>query len=365
MKREPQNRLRILREAAGLSQQDLAQAVGLSRQSVLAIESGRHSPSVDLALRLSALLGCTVEDIFATAAPEHLLAEPVGATPSGRVALARLHGKWLSYPLRGEDAMRSADGIAIRAKGDRVEIEPLREARLAQENVVLMGCAQALGLLADRLNSRAGAGRFLWFSRSSTDSLRLLGSGQTHLAGVHLTDEKTGEDNLPDVRRHLRRKQIAMITLARWEVGLLTAKGNPRRIRSLAEVSRYRLVLREQGSGARRLLTRELAKHGQLGAISDITSLVAHGHLAVASAISLGAADVGIASRDAALAFGLHFQPLAEERYDLVLPRTLLGDARMVRMMELLHTAAFQRELSALGYDVRQCGQRIAEGVTS
>lgn len=296
------------------------------------------------------------------AAPVRLFAEPTGSGPSGRVALARLGGTWLSYPLCGDDAMRSADGIAVRTQGGKVEIEPLREWRLAQENVVLMGCAQALGLLADRLNGKGLAGRFWWFSKSSTESLRCLGHGHTHLAGVHLTDEKTGEDNLPDVRRHLRRKQIAVITLARWEVGLLTAKNNPRHIRSVAEVSRHRLVARERGSGARRLLERELAKHGQPGWSDGRSGLVAHGHFSVASAISVGAADVGIASRDAALAFGLHFLPLAEERYDLVLPRSLLGDERMVRMLDLLNSAGFQRELSALGYDVRQCGQRVAEG---
>lgn len=361
----PTNRLRSHREQAGLSQQELALAVGMSRQSVVSVESGRQSPSVDVALRMADVLGCGVEELFGPAQPSgRLLAEPAFGCPDGRVALSQIGGRWVSYPLCGSDIGRAADGIALKTRGKKTEIEPLRPSRLLQDNTVLLGCAPALGLLADRLNSRAGAGRFLWFSRSSTEALTALGCGHSHLAGVHLTDEKTGEANLPDVRRHLLRKPIELVTLARWEVGILTAAGNPKRIRSLAEVSRHRLVSRERGSGARRLLERELTRHGVSIKLAQQAPMMAHGHLAVATAISMGAADVGIASRDAAQAYGLHFQPLTEERYDLVLPRSLLADLRMVRMLELLHSASFQRELTALGYDARPCGQRIVELVT-
>jgi molybdate-binding protein len=81
----------------------------------------------------------------------------------------------------------------------------------------------------------------------------------------------------------------------------------------------------------------------------------------VAHAIAIGAGDVGIATRDAALAFGLDFVPLAEERYDLVVSRAELADPRMQRLLDTMTTAAFRRELVALGYDVRACGDRVAE----
>lgn len=362
MQKQPPNRLKSHRETSGLSQSELALAVGISRQSVMAIESGRQRPSVDIALRIADILGCGVADLFGQAEPQgRLLAAHAGVQHRGRVALAQIAGRWVSYSLQGDEIGRSADGIAVGTQGKRSEIEPLRPTKSLQHNVVMMGCAPALGLVADKLNSAASGGRFLWFSRSSSEALTALGDAHTHLAGVHLTDEKTGEDNLPDVRRHLRRKQVVMITLARWEVGLLTAAGNPKRIRSLAELDRHRLVSRERGSGARRLIERELVKHGLSCKLAQSPALMAHGHLAVASAISIGAADVGVASHDAALAYGLHFQPLAEERYDLVLPRSALDDERIVRMLELLHTASFQRELTALGYDARSCGQRIVE----
>ncbi|HMU38253.1 MAG TPA: substrate-binding domain-containing protein [Pseudomonadota bacterium] len=384
MKQTLSHLLRARRESSGLSQQELAEAVGVSRQSILAIEAGRHSPSVDLALRMADILGSTVEELFGQAQPQsRLFAEHVGSVNCNRVALARIGGHWLSYPLQGQESGRAACGIVEHARGKRTEVIPLRPIPSLRDNVVLMGCAPALGLLADRLNTSNGTGHFLWFSRSSASALTALGHGQTHLAGVHLTDKRTGEQNLPDVRRHLRKKRVAMITLARWEVGLLTAPGNPGRIHSVADVKPNRMACREPGSGARRLLEREWAKNGLPDSHTEKCTMVVHGHHAVAMAITLGAADAGIASRDAALAFGLSFFPLAEERYDLVIPRSLYRSAagpdefrnadadvyvdksqeeNMKKMLDLLHTATFQRELRALGYDTRHCGLHVVEG---
>jgi putative transcriptional regulator len=58
------NKVKSRRVLADLTQEDLAQKVGVTRQTVLAIEKGNYAPSVVLALRLSKILGCTVEDLF-------------------------------------------------------------------------------------------------------------------------------------------------------------------------------------------------------------------------------------------------------------------------------------------------------------
>jgi putative transcriptional regulator len=58
------NRVRELRGVAGLRQEDLAEHVGVSRQTIISIESGRYNPSLELAWRLSKALGVTIEDLF-------------------------------------------------------------------------------------------------------------------------------------------------------------------------------------------------------------------------------------------------------------------------------------------------------------
>jgi molybdate-binding protein/DNA-binding XRE family transcriptional regulator len=358
------NRVRALREARGLSQSALAAQVSLSRQSVHAIESGRAIPAVDVALRVARALDCPVEALFGAAATDPpLTTEAVGEARPGRVALSHISGRWLSYALDREGLGRSADALAQRSMRGQVRVDMLRSAADARENVVIMGCAPALGLLADRLNAHAGPGRFLWLPRSSTSALEALGRRQTHVSGVHLVDAKTGEPNVPDTRRHTRKRALVLVTLARWEVGLLVAPGNRKGLQRIADLGRkgVRLISREPGSGARRLLDRELGLAGLPLELASGAGLQASGHLEVAQAISIDAADVGIATRDAALAFGLTFFPIAEERYDLVVPRDELSDPRLARMFDVMTAGPFRRELSVLGYDVERCGDRVAE----
>lgn len=52
------------REASGLTQSELASAVGVTRQSINAIERGRYNPSLELALKLAEEFDCAVEDLF-------------------------------------------------------------------------------------------------------------------------------------------------------------------------------------------------------------------------------------------------------------------------------------------------------------
>ena len=58
------NRLKVLRAERDWSQQDLAERLGVSRQSVNAIETGKYDPSLPLAFRIAALFGLPIEAIF-------------------------------------------------------------------------------------------------------------------------------------------------------------------------------------------------------------------------------------------------------------------------------------------------------------
>jgi putative transcriptional regulator len=59
------NRIRQLRFAHGqMTQEALAQAVGITRQTVIALEAERYAPSLDLALRLAAEFGLGVDHVF-------------------------------------------------------------------------------------------------------------------------------------------------------------------------------------------------------------------------------------------------------------------------------------------------------------
>ncbi|AJE68080.1 helix-turn-helix transcriptional regulator [Corynebacterium glutamicum] len=59
-----ENRLKTFRSELGVSQQRLADAVGVSRQTIISIEKGRYDPSLPLAFQLAREFNCTIEDLF-------------------------------------------------------------------------------------------------------------------------------------------------------------------------------------------------------------------------------------------------------------------------------------------------------------
>lgn len=64
------NRLRVLRAEREWSQQDLAERLEVSRQSVNAIETGRYDPSLPLAFRIAELFGLAIEQVFVSPSKE-------------------------------------------------------------------------------------------------------------------------------------------------------------------------------------------------------------------------------------------------------------------------------------------------------
>ena len=58
------NHLEALRKARGIRQEDLAQALGVSRQTIISLEKGKYNPSLALALRLARYFTMPVEAIF-------------------------------------------------------------------------------------------------------------------------------------------------------------------------------------------------------------------------------------------------------------------------------------------------------------
>lgn len=59
-----ENNIKQLRKAAGLRQEDLAKQVGVSRQTIIAVENNKYDPTLELAMKLAIALGKKVEDIF-------------------------------------------------------------------------------------------------------------------------------------------------------------------------------------------------------------------------------------------------------------------------------------------------------------
>src|SRR5262245_65539434 len=102
-------RLRLARQARGLSQQQLAGVAGVTRQAVSAVESGHSDPSLRVALALARSLGMAVEELFG---PGDLgdpvlarLVAPVSG-PGSRVALATVGDTFVALPQDNDPVAR-------------------------------------------------------------------------------------------------------------------------------------------------------------------------------------------------------------------------------------------------------------------
>jgi molybdate-binding protein/DNA-binding XRE family transcriptional regulator len=359
------NDVRRHRERLGLSQQDLADLVGVSRQAIVGIEGGRQVPATTLSLRLAQALRCGVDEIFRLSTAAGLTARlaPASTTtttrPGARVAMGEVDGHWAAHGLPADGTV-TADGIVTARVSERSAlVEPLADPKLLRRNVLVTGCAPILGMLAQRVGTRFADARATWLPGSSRRSLDLLEWGLVHVAGVHLSGHG-GEagDHEAIVRSRFPGQRMLIVNLTRWREGFVVPPGNPLAVRSGEDLLRegLRFARREEGAGAHRLVEELLAAAG--GAAARLSGPEAAGHVEVAQLVRSGAADVGVAIESVALANGLDFVPLREERFDLVVPAAVAERVPVARFIETLEDPSFRAELAHVpGYDNDQSGQ--------
>lgn len=58
------NKIKVLRKQLGLRQEDMAEKLGVTRQTIIAIENDKYAPTLSLAFKLAHLLGTTVDELF-------------------------------------------------------------------------------------------------------------------------------------------------------------------------------------------------------------------------------------------------------------------------------------------------------------
>ena len=368
------NHLLEARQKRGLGAAELASSIGVSRQTIYAMEAGNYVPNTTVALRLAKVLGCKVEDLFfIDEAPSPRL-EPMdavliaGGQPSYEgqpVQLCRVDGKLIAAAPDSLDwSLPPADAVLLgKPRGGKtgpVRVQPFHGTLDLSKRLLVVGCDPGISVLARHVR-RAGV-ELVVLNRNSTEALDLLKQGLVHIAGTHLNDGEEG-DNLGPIRRLFDRRSVAVIGFSNWEEGIVVARGNPKAIRSVADLARkgVKIVNREPGAVVRILLDRELAKADIAPkAIQGYDSL-ARGHLPAAMQVLNGTADCCIATKVAARVFGLDFVSLVRERYDLVLRKKHLDLPEMQALCDTLGRAQFRQELEALGgYDTSPAGTQFA-----
>lgn len=351
----------------------MAKRVQVSRQTIYAIEAGSYVPNTELALHLARELEVTVDELFSLGAgtplsPESLTAEVLSVTAPAKgqpVRICQVGSRWVSVPVSATPYyMPEADGIVKRGSrgSGRADLLVFAKDDAAQKRLVLAGCDPASSLLSNMVERASGV-EIVTAAASSRLALTWLKEGKVHIAGSHLEDPTTGEFNMPFIREEFAGEEVIVATFARWEEGLVVAPGNPKGIRKANDLARrgVRFVNRERGSGSRALSDKLLDAAGVPAAKVGGYSRIAYGHLAAAYCVSAGDADACVATRSAALTFGLDFVPLHSARYDLVMRRKTAGLPAVKAFLDVLQRATLRRKLEVLaGYDTSETGALVA-----
>jgi putative molybdopterin biosynthesis protein len=199
----------------------------------------------------------------------------------------------------------------------------------------------------------------------SYNALYSLYNGEVQVATAHMWDGKTGEYNVPFIERMLPGTPTVVTRLASRMQGFYVAKGNPKNIKDWNDLRRSDLTIinREKGSGTRILLDEHLRKMGISGRSINGYSRESQSHLAVASTIARGGADLGIGNEKAALQVqGIDFIPVQKENYDMVIKKEDMHQPAFDAIFEILRSDEFKFELQGLGgYDLTELGKIIAE----
>jgi molybdenum cofactor synthesis domain-containing protein len=288
-----------------------------------------------------------------------------------RVILGRVQGRLIAMPLqRGAAVITSltrADGILQipqelegHEAEETVRVRLLRPEDQLNQTLIMIGSHDnTIDVVANELKRRDSRLHLSSSNVGSLGGLMAIRRGQTHLAGSHLLDTETGDYNFSYIQRYLKGTPLRLVQLAMRQQGLLTRSGNPKQIRGVEDLLRpdVTFINRQAGAGTRILLDYCLQQSG-------ISSDAIRGydqeeftHMAVAVNVLSGRADTGMAIFASAKALDLGFIPIAEERYDLVIPETSWEDSKIQLLLEIIVSTPFRKMVTDLGgYDAGASG---------
>ncbi len=228
---------------------------------------------------------------------------------------------------------------------------------------IICGQDISLDLLANYLGSYSSTLQIYRSHLTSYNGIYALYQGRVNIATAHLWDGELDEYNVSYVKKMMPGIPAIIIRIGKRRHGFYVQKNNPKKISGWTDLKRLdiSIVNREKGSGTRVLLDEKLRMMGILGDYIEGYHHECKSHLAVASLISHGEADIGIGSETGMMNVnGIDFIPLQTESYDLIMRLSDADKQPYKKIMEILASDAFKMDLQSLGrYDTSETGKII------
>ena len=311
-----------------------------------------------------------------TVRPTRDLPSKLGIEEFLRVNIGKVGQRYVATPLpraagsittltRAEGILRIPQLSEGVTQDQEMEAQLLVPEEALQQTVVVIGSHDiAIDILGDEIRREGRNIRISSGNVGSLGGLLALKKGTCHMAGSHLLDTETGEYNLSYIRRYAKGLKIAVFHLTLRDQGLIVARGNPKDIERIRDLTRpdVTFVNRQAGSGTRVLLDYHLKQSGIAPAGIRGYDHEEFTHMAVAVDVLSGAADCGMGIYAAARALDLDFVPIAREQYDLLIPSNLLSQPNIQAVLDTIRSVHFrERVLSLGGYDPSRSGELFTE----
>ena len=239
------------------------------------------------------------------------------------------------------------------------------ETDLNAKDLVICGQDVLLDILTRYLDRHPKGARSFRHHVGSFPGLLALYQEKAHLAAIHLWDGEKNIYNIPYVRHLMPGIPAVIIHLACRLQGFYVAKNNPEQIKDWLDLTRPDIVFinREKGSGTRVLLDEQLHRLKIDRRSVNGYDKEDFSHLAVASAVARGEADVALGNEKVSLQVrGIDFVPLQKERYELVIRKEDIEKPLFQAVLEIIRSSEFKSELQGLGdYDLTETGLIVAE----
>jgi putative molybdopterin biosynthesis protein len=312
---------------------------------------------------------------MATQSDEHLVEAQVAFktfSVRGKQELLPVHvvtdevGGYLAYPaLAGSGAITSfavADGFVkipadrdILLEGERVQVHLFSPAIEIADLVIIGSHCIGIDVLLKMMSRHQRLVSSKIINVGSLGGLHAVKRGEADLAGIHLLDETSGDYNTPFIKRLKLEEKVVLVRGYAREQGLITAKGNPKRIQNYEDLLRPEVIFinRNAGSGTRIIIDMGLTALAREKAIPFETltqriegyDLEAKSHSAVAAAILHGKVDVGLGIRTVAVQNGLDFISRSRERFDFAIGKSRMHKNSIRLFLETLKSEEFKQTL--------------------
>jgi len=263
---------------------------------------------------------------------------------AGRIPGTRVTGKWV-FPKKLIDEWIESSA--------RSGLKEAREKSRGMKGALLASGSNdpVLDFLLTGMRQTHPEFYFFCANTGSTDGLKALGGGYTDIAWTHLFDPESGRYNVPFLPKYLPDMKAVLVHLFRREIGIVAAPGNPLGIAGIGDIAggKVRFVNRQGGSGTRVLLDYHLKNSGIPAEAIEGYDKEVYTHVEVGLTILSGEADAGLATVAVSRLMGLHFIPVTQENFDMVLGQSTYFNKGIQALVEDLRSRGFRERFERLG----------------